>query len=313
MGTFSSSGSFRGATFARSRALASALAGGLLAIAILGLSACNRQPSGVPEVQKMPVVVESEKAAKPEGFALVESRSELYEGQLALILEFSERIAGSQTFDSLFSVTGPKGEPVSGSWALDDDGMNLRFPYVDANTHYNLRISKALAAADGKTLPADIEKSVYTGPMEPAVGFASQGNVLPARETRGLPVVAVNVKEVDVEFLRVADNEVTNFFAAYQRNAQRSNWELDPTYGWYGREGKPVAKISESVYANRFVLDGKENERTLSYLPIQNITELEKPGLYFAVMKRAGSFDDQHETAFFFVSDIGIHTRAYND
>lgn len=313
MGAFSTFGSLRDMTVTRSRVFRSALAGALLAIAVLGLSACNRQPSGVPELQKMPVVVESEKVAKPAGFQMVESRSELYEGQLALILQFSDRIAGSQTFDSLLSVTGPKGEPVSGSWSLDDDGMQLRFPYVDANTHYTLRIKQALAAADGKTLPADIEKSVFTGPMEPAVGFASQGNVLPARETRGLPVVAVNVKEVDVEFLRVADSEVANFFAAYQRNAQRSNWELDPSYGWYGREGKPVAKISESVYANRFVLEGKENERTLSYLPIQNITELGKPGLYFAVMKRAGSFDDEHETAFFFVSDIGIHTRAYND
>ena len=89
-------------TISRSRSFASALAIALLAIAILGMSACNRQPSGVPEVQKMPVVVEAEKAAKPEGFALVESRAELYEGQLALILEFSDRLAGSQTFDSLF-------------------------------------------------------------------------------------------------------------------------------------------------------------------------------------------------------------------
>ncbi|MEO7916783.1 MAG: MG2 domain-containing protein, partial [Dokdonella sp.] len=285
----------------------------LLIAAILSLPACNRQPSGVPEVQKMPVVVEAEKSAKPEGFALTESRSEMYQGQLALTLEFSDRIAGAQTFDELLSVTGPKGEPVTGSWALDDDGLTLRFPYVQANTHYTLRMKKSLAAADGKTLGADMEKAVFTGPMEPAVGFASQGNVLPARESRGLPVVGVNVKEVDVEFLRVNDNEVANFFAAYQRNAQRSSWDLDPSYGWYGRGGKPVAKIAESVYANRFVLDGKENERTLSYLPIQNITELQQPGLYFAVMKRAGSFGEQFETAFFFVSDIGLHTRAYKD
>ena len=312
MGSFSSSRSTCSVATTRSRTFAGALAG-ILVVALLGLSACNRQPSGVPEVQKMPVVVEAEKAAKPEGFALVESRAELYQGQLALVLEFSERVAGSQTFDSLMSVTGPKGEPISGSWALDDDGLKLRFPYVDANTHYSLRIKKALAAADGKTLPADVEKSVYTGPMEPAVGFASQGNVLPARESRGLPVVAVNVKEVDVEFLRVSDNEVANFFAAYQRNGQRSNYELDPGYGWYGRDGKPVATIAESVYANRFVLDGKENERTLSYLPIQNIAELGKPGLYFAVMKRAGSFGNEHETAYFFVSDIGLHTRAYGE
>jgi uncharacterized protein YfaS (alpha-2-macroglobulin family) len=149
--------------------------------------------------------------------------------------------------------------------------------------------------------------------MQPNAGFASQGSVLPARETRGLPVISVNVKEVDVEFLRVRDGEVPNFFAAYQKNGKRSAYELDPRYGWYGRKGKPVAGIADSVYANRFVLSGKQNERALNYLPIQNIAELSQPGLYFAVMKRAGAFDSEYETSFFFVSDIGVHTRAYKD
>ncbi|MDC6695371.1 hypothetical protein, partial [Leclercia adecarboxylata] len=35
--------------------------------------------------------------------------------------------------------------------------------------------------------------------------------------------------------------------------------------------------------------------------------------LYFAVMKRSGSFEGEYDTAFFTVSDIGLHTRAYKD
>src|SRR5690606_5509120 len=64
---------------------------------------------------------------------------------------------------------------------------------------------------------------------------------------------------------------------------------------------------------NRFVLAGNENERALNYLPIQNINELSKPGLYFALLKQPGRFRDEMETCFYFVSDIGIHTRAYED
>lgn len=284
---------------------------GLLVLSIALVTGCSRQPSGVPELQKVPA--ETAESPKPEGFALASSGAEMYQGQLALSLAFTQRLAGAQPFDELLSVSGPNGEAVTGSWSLDDDGTTLRFPYVQANAQYSVKIRKDLAAADGKTVAADIDKSIHTGPLEPAVGFASQGNVLPARETRGLPVVSVNVREVDVEFLRVADDEVANFFAAYQRNAQRSGYELDAKYGWYGRDGKALTRIAASVYSNRFVLDGKENERTLSYLPIQNISELSQPGLYFAVMKRAGSFAEQFETAFFFVSDIGLHSRAYKD
>src|SRR3546814_2609928 len=50
-----------------------------------------------------------------------------------------------------------------------------------------------------------------------------------------------------------------------------------------------------------------------TYLPVQNIAELQEPGLYFAVMTRPGHFEDRFETAFFTVSDIGLHARAYKD
>ena len=286
----------------------------LLAAAVLVLAACGQRPASVPQVQgKAPVAAEPAKATKSERFEILSARAEQYQGQLALALEFPQQLTGSQDFDNLLGVTGSKGEAVSGSWALDENGKTLRFPYVQANASYTVRIKGALAAVDGQTLGSEVARDVFTGPLESAVGFAAQGSVLPARETRGLPVVSVNVSEVDVEFLRVRDSEVANFFAAYQKNGKRGSWDLDPQYGWYGRNGKPVAQIADSVYANRFVLGGAENERNLSYLPIQNIPELEAPGLYFALLKRPGTFRDEVDTSFYFVSDIGVHTRMYKD
>jgi len=278
------------------------------------LAGCSRPQGEVPEIQgKTPLAARPAEQQAPKGFALASARSEPYQGQIAIVLGFSETLVGTQAFDTLIQVTGAGGAGIEGSWALDEDGRTLRFPYAKADTTYSVRIGAELTAVDGTPLGEAIQREIYTGPMEPTVGFASQGSVLPARQTRGLPVVSINVKEVDVEFLRVRDDELASFFAAYQRNGQRSSYELDPQYGWYGREGKPVAQIAESVYANRFVLAGEENERALNYLPIQNITELARSGLYFAVMKRAGSFGDEYATSFFFVSDIGVHARTYPD
>ncbi|MDE1961007.1 MAG: alpha-2-macroglobulin family protein, partial [Xanthomonadaceae bacterium] len=282
------------------------------AVAIL-LAGCSKQKSAVPLVQGKAPIAAAAKPAAPQAFAVTSAHPEQYQGQLAIALEFAYRLAGAQAFDTLIEVKDAKGAVVNGSWALDEDGKTLRFPYIKADATYRIAIKGALAAADGKTLGKPVERDVYTGPMQPAAGFASQGSVLPARDSRGLPVVSVNVKEVDVEFFRVRDGELSNFFAAYQRSGKRSGWDLDPQYGWYGRKGKPLASIADSVYANRFALDGKQNERVLSYLPIQNIAELSKPGLYFAAMRRAGSLRDQYDTSFFFVSDIGLHTRVYKD
>lgn len=278
----------------------------VLALAVAAAGGCKRDANQVPELQGGAV----DARPKVEGFALVSAGRGEHEGQLAIELEFSQALAASQAFDELLVVKGPNGEVVKGSWVLDGEAMKLRFPYVEASKDYSVLLRAGLAAADGKTLGKDDLRKVNTGPVAPAVAFASQGSVLPARDTRGLPVVSVNVPEVDVEFLRVRDGEVANFFVGYQRGGRRGGWELGDSE-WQDRVA--ITKVADSVYLNRFVLGGADNERRLSYLPVQNIAQLQEPGLYFALLRRVGAYGDDYETAIFFVSDIGLHLRAYGD
>ena len=278
----------------------------LLVFFVVLAGACKRDGGDIPEMQGGDAV-----DARPaiEGFALVSAGRGKSDDQVAIELQFSQPLASSQNFDELIVVTGKDGAAVSGSWVLEGNQI-LRFPAVDASKDYTVLLRAGLAAADGKTLGKDETRTVNTGPVRPAVAFASQGSVLPARETRGLPVVSVNVTEVDVEFLRVRDSDVANFFVGYQRGGRRGSWELGES-SWEDR--KAITQVADSVYLNRFVLGGAENERRLSYLPVQNITELQEPGLYFALLRKVGAYDEEYETAIFFVSDIGLHLRAYGD
>ena len=285
----------------------------LLAMSLAtGLAACKRSPEGQLPASSGEAIQAKRDAIK--GFAVVRAYPDEGRESLAIAVEFSRPLVGTQDFDKLLTFDRAASNEKS-SWTLDDNGKVLRFPYVDPNQNYTLKISGALTAADGSKLGQDVELKVFTGELEPAVGFASQGSVLPAKDSRGLPVVSVNVAEVDVEFLRVRDTSLPRFFAEYQRGGRRGSWELDPS--WYDAEDKdsrpPISKLAEPVYVNRFVLGGARNERVLTYLPIQDITELQQPGLYFAVMKKAGAFKDEYDTAFFSVSDIGLHVRAYKD
>ncbi len=279
----------------------------------VGLVACN----GDKTTGQLPATGgEAIKATreKVKGFAVVRTFPDQGRDSLAIAVEFSRPLVGTQDFDKLLTFDRAASNQES-SWTLDDNGKILRFPYVDANQAYTLTVSGALTAADGSKLGQDLELKVFTGEMEPAVGFASQGSVIPAKDSRGLPVVSINVAEVDVEFMRVRDASLPRFFSEYQRGGRRGSWELDPS--WYDENDKdsrpPISKLAEPVYVNRFVLGGERNERVLTYLPIQDITELQQPGLYFAVMKKAGAFKDEFDTAFFSVSDIGLHVRAYKD
>src|SRR3546814_4303149 len=92
---------------------------------------------------------------------------------------------------------------------------------------------------------------------------------------------------------RVDEGSLSQFFSEYQRGGRRGSWELERDYG----DHVPLSKMAQSVYVNRFVLGGKRNERSLTYLPVQNIAELQEPGLYFAVMTRPGHFRSEEHTS----------------
>ncbi|MCC8688726.1 alpha-2-macroglobulin family protein [Xanthomonas campestris] len=277
----------------------------LLTVA-LGSVACKRNESG-----QLPTASgEAIKADKQgiTGFGLARAYPDQTSDGLSLALEFSRPLVGTQDFDALVRFEEKVGNGDS-SWSLSDDGKTLRYPYVEAAKDYTVLIAANLLAADGSRLGKPLKQKVYTGELKPVAGFASQGSVLPARESRGLPVVSVNVPEVDVEFLRVREKSLPAFFHQFQRGGRRGSWDLENEYS----ENAPLSKLADPIYVNRFILGGKQNERVLTYLPTQDIKELQEPGLYFAVMKRAGAFENEFDTAFFTVSDIGLHTRAYKD
>lgn len=294
--------------FASQRRIAAFFVACLLVLAVEG---CKRQANQVPELQGTVAAVDAR--PKATGFVLVSAGRGEQDGEVALQLEFSRALVSTQEFDQLLVVTGPGGAPLKGSWVLSDDGHKLRLPYVEPGKEYLVLVRAGLTSSDGKTLGRDEERKIFTGPMDPAVGFASQGSVLPARDSRGLPVVSVNVPEVDVEFLRVRDSEVAKFFAEFQRGGRRDGWQLDESSYQDGDKRFSIRDFAESVYLNRFVLGGAENERRLTYLPLQDISQLQSAGLYMAIMKPVGHFSGQYETAIFYVSDIGLHLRAYKD
>ncbi|NIK64218.1 alpha-2-macroglobulin family protein [Xanthomonas cannabis] len=277
----------------------------LLTVAI-GAVACKRNESGQLPAASGEAIKADKQAIT--GFALARAYPDQTSDGLSLALEFSRPLVGTQDFDAVVRFEEKVGTGDS-SWSLSEDGKTLRYPYVEAAKDYTVLVDANLLAADGSRLGKPLKQKVYTGELKPVAGFASQGSVLPARESRGLPVVSVNVPEVDVEFLRVREKSLPAFFQQFQRGGRRGSWDLESEYS--GNE--PLSKLADPVYVNRFILGGKQNERVLTYLPTQDIKELQEPGLYFAVMKRAGSFENEFDTAFFTVSDIGLHTRAYKD
>jgi hypothetical protein len=130
-------------------------------------AACRRDADGqLPAVSGEKITA---KRATVQGFGLVAAYpDQAAEDELALALEFSRPLVGTQAFDQLLAVTDRNGASVKGSWVLDDeDNRLLRFPHVRAGTEYVVTIKGGLTAADGDRIGREVRRSINTGPLHP--------------------------------------------------------------------------------------------------------------------------------------------------
>jgi alpha-2-macroglobulin len=219
----------------------------------------------------------------------------------ALAVLFDGALDGRKRYDGYISVTDDKGDAVNGAWVLGGNKRALYFPHIEPSNHYTVRVRRGLPSAAGTVVTEAVEKTVQTRPMPPSFGFASRGAVLPARLTDGLPVMLVNVPEVDVQFLRVKTDKLPQFVNEFLRNTRVSRWDLHR-----------LTPLADSVYLMRFTTGAKRNTRSVTHIAVEDIKELKQPGLYVAVMTRPGDFSYEAERfTHFFVSDIGLHVRSY--
>ena len=220
------------------------------------------------------------------------------------------------------------GTAVKTAWVVGDNPRLLYLPHVKPLTRYVIHVTPQLPSAGGAALDAEARYSVRTAAISPAYYFASTGMVLPAKQNGGLPVVTVNVPEVDIQFLRVKPAQLPRFLdqviAAPRKPTERaegSDTEEERDWSERIREMKGAVdnyhldrlrSAAESVYLGRFLTERKANKRSVTYIPVEEIKELKEPGIYIAVMSQPGRFRYDYQTTYFYVSDLGLHARLFD-
>lgn len=118
----------------------------------------------------------------------------------------------------------------------------------------------------------------------------------------GLPVMALNVNSVDVNFFRVKPESLGAFISQWEYRNSLSNWESDN-----------LLKMAELVYTGRFDLNPARNTREKLLLPLGEIKPLQQAGVYVAVMNRAGQYNYSNAATLFTLSDIGVSAHRYHN
>lgn len=283
-----------------------------LACALALLGGCDSSTSEKP-VEPAPPVAATAAAANVDLPALakryegreltVADASEIQlDGASTLSVTFTAPLDPKQNFaDKVHLVDSTRGT-LDGAWELSDNLMELRFRHLEPKRKLVLTVDAGLLSVNRGTLASAYSSSLETRDLQPTVGFASRGSLLPTRLAEGLPVIALNVDKVDVEFFRIRPEQLPAFLSRWGRNSSLQSYE--------SRELLPMAEL---VYGGRFNLDPAANTRETLLLPIGGIKPLQQPGVYLAVMRASGTYDYAQPATLFTLSDIGLSVHRYAD
>lgn len=225
--------------------------------------------------------------------SVVQANARQYRDAPALALVFSGQLAPKANWQSWLSVN-EGGKQVQGEWILADDGRTLYFPNVQPDKSYEVSLKAGLG-------PSPQSWTLKTRPLEAGASFTASGMVLPLRQELRLPISAVNVDEVNIDFFRVDSEYLPRFLAEYRPGSGMGNWELEQ-----------ITKRAKRVFSGRYALELDANRRETRLINVKE-PQLAEAGVYFAVMSPLGNYDWRKETTYFAVSDMGLSARRYRD
>ncbi|MEV3812013.1 alpha-2-macroglobulin family protein [Aeromonas allosaccharophila] len=225
--------------------------------------------------------------------SVVQANARQYRDAPALALVFSGPLAPKANWQSWLAVS-EGGKQVQGEWILAEDGRTLYFPNVQPDKSYEVSLKAGLG-------PGPQSWTLKTRPLEAGASFTASGMVLPLRDELRLPISAVNVDEVNIDFFRVDAEYLPRFLAEYRPGSGMGNWELEQ-----------ITQRAKRVFSGRYALELDANRRETRLINVKE-PQLAEAGVYFAVMSPLGNYDWRKETTYFAVSDMGLSARRYRD
>jgi len=158
---------------------------------------------------------------------------------------------------------------------------------------YTITLKAGLPGIAG-VLAKDAQYRIDIPNRPPELDFAAQGDVLPRLGGEGLPIRSVNVPKIDVRIVQIADENL--LWDVEQTNLATATGDASPRL-----RGEPV-------WQGTVETKGKQNQDTVTMLPIDTTIGAQKPGLYAAIARPAGAptTDRRPPTRYFTVSDLGL-------
>ena len=124
-----------------------------------------------------------------------------------VILQFSDPVKPGQNLEGLITISDLP--------SLDFDIHNNEiwvYPPVTQNGSRTISIATGVRNVLDIKLKTPVTQEVYFEQLKPAVRFTGKGSILPSTQGLVVPFEAVNLRAVDVQILKIYENNVLQFF-----------------------------------------------------------------------------------------------------
>ncbi|MFK7941405.1 MAG: alpha-2-macroglobulin family protein [Paracoccaceae bacterium] len=176
---------------------------------------------------------------------------------------------------------------------------------VERGARYKITLRQGLPSRAGEALAKSSTIEVYIRDRSPAVRFVSRANVLPKGPGAAIPVITVNLSEIELAVHRIGPR---NLLPSLQANV------LDQAVNQW-REEQIAGRAGAAVWTGMADVSGKLNADVMMALPIGDAIETFEPGVYVMSARVPGVGDrwDRAATQWFVVTDLGLASMAGAD
>ncbi len=185
-------------------------------------------------------------------------------------------------------------------------GKRLCVAGLEHGKVYAVTLLKGLPSGDGQKTNDTEQFNITVPDRQPNVSFKGASYILPSRGKRALPIDAVNVREADLQILRINDRNLIAEINKGSISSLMSRWDANRVSGLDG----------ELVWEGTIAFDMVRNKRVESAIPVDEILEKPEPGIYVVMAvpreERQG-YVYYEATQWMVVTDIGLGTMTGGD
>ena len=242
-----------------------------------------------------------EKMREDHGFRMVDYSIDSDAASPRACFQFSEHLPVKRTDFSPFVAVAGMDKP-----ALSAEEKQLCVEGLKHGERYSVTLRAGLPSTVRETLSKSADFTIYVRDRKPFARFAGKAYVLPRTGQRGIPVVSVNTRAVNVTVYRISDRNLveTVLGREFQRNL----------------ESYEIERLTESraikVWSGELAVEQTLNTDVTTAFPVDQAVSDMQPGVYVMTADVKGNStgtDDSISTQWFIVSDMGLSAYSGSD